>query len=225
MTDMIHVTVLLFGPAADAVGETQVEYAVGAPATVGSLVELMSARHPKLAARAASLRFAVNGEYADARTPLPDGAEVAVIPPVAGGAPTNVDLVEEPIDVRALVARVGGLEAGAVVIFEGTVRAEGPADNPLVALEYTAYDAMALRLLERLRDEALGRFEISAAAIVHRLGRLAVGEASVAIVVAAPHRAAAFEACQWLIDALKRDVPIWKKEIWSRGESTWVEPG
>jgi len=110
------------------------------------------------------------------------------------------------------------------VTFEGIVRAEGPAENPLAALEYSAYHSMALRLMNQIRAEALDRFEIEEAAMAHRTGRMSVGETSVVIAVSAPHRADAFEACRWIIDAVKIDVPIWKKEIWSRGESKWVDP-
>jgi molybdopterin synthase catalytic subunit len=138
--------------------------------------------------------------------------------------PDPVELTRSAIDVTALIARVQDPACGGVVTFEGRVRAEGTADNPLVALEYSAYEDMALRQMRRLRDETLRRFAVRRVAIVHRLGRMEVGEVSVVIVVAAPHRADAFEACRWTIDELKRDVPIWKKEIWTRGETTWVDP-
>lgn len=135
-----------------------------------------------------------------------------------------VELTRSPIDVAGLIARMQDSACGGVVTFEGRVRAEGTADNPLVALEYSAYEEMALRQMQRLREEARRRFAVRRVAIVHRLGRMEVGEVSVVIVVAAPHRADAFEACRWTIDELKRDVPIWKKEIWAGGGTTWVDP-
>lgn len=271
MQGMIHVVVRLFGPAADAVGAAQVEYALAAPAVLGNLVDLLMARYPKLAAGAGSLRYAVNEEYAEADAPLADGDEVAVIPPVGGGsgpfeAPSRpegknapmpfsagervaspeppvggeragppaavgrrgqeplVEVTTGAISAAAVSARAARPGCGAVVTFEGVVRPEGEADNPLVALEYSAHERMAVRVLGRIRAEALERFGVEQAAVVHRTGRLAVGEVAVVVAVAAGHRGEAFEACRWIIDALKIDVPIWKKEIWSRGESTWVDP-
>lgn len=116
-------------------------------------------------------------------------------------------------------------EAGAVATFEGTVRAEAGDDGrTLSALQYEAYEAMAAEQMATLRERAMKAFGILDAALVHRLGRVPLGEASVAVVVSAAHRAAAFDACRWLIDTLKADVPIWKKEIWSDGSTTWSDP-
>lgn len=224
MRNMIHVKVRLFGPAADTVGGSELEYVLAPPATLGDLVELLFLRHPALGERAASLRFAVNEAYADPCTPLADGDEVAVIPPVSGGDWDPVVLTLEPIDTRALARLVADRSCGAVVTFEGVVRADGSSANPLSALEYSAHESMGLRQMIAIREQAIERFDIWEAVLAHRLGQLAVGEVSVAIVVSAPHRGAAFAACQWIIDAVKRDVPIWKKEIWTQGEATWADP-
>lgn len=224
MVGMVSVKVRLFGPAAEAVGDAELEYALTEPARLRDLIELLMGRYPRLAAGVGTLRFAINEEYALPEAALADGDEVAVIPPVAGGGVEMVQITDGPIDAREVAARVAHRSCGAVVTFEGVVRLEGDADNPLVALEYSAYESMALRVMGRIRREALERFAIENAAIVHRVGRLAIGEASVVIVVSAGHRGDAFEACRWLIDTVKIDVPIWKKEIWSRGESTWVDP-
>jgi molybdopterin synthase catalytic subunit len=134
-----------------------------------------------------------------------------------------VRLTRETIDLLDLVGRVRSPEAGAICTFQGPVRAERP-ENPLLALEYSAYEEMALREMEKVRSEAMRRFPVTEVAIVHRLGRLEIGEVSVAIVVSAPHREAAFAACRYAIDELKQSVPIWKKEIWTTGETTWVDP-
>jgi len=134
-----------------------------------------------------------------------------------------VRLVREPIDVAALVREVADATVGAVATFVGVVRRGiGPGGQPLVALEYTAYEPMALAEMERLAQEALRQYELHAVRVVHRLGRLNIGEASVAVVVSAPHRAAAFDACREIIERLKVQVPIFKREIWSGGAATWV---
>ena len=135
-----------------------------------------------------------------------------------------VRVQHEPIDTPALTRSVQSADDGAVALFLGTVRDHNDG-RKVTGLEYSAYEEMALQELERVRDQALERFEIGAAAVVHRLGALEIGAVSVAVAVAAPHRAAAFDACRFMIDTLKRTVPIWKKEafedgeVWSEGES------
>jgi len=135
-----------------------------------------------------------------------------------------VELTAMPVDLGRLVAAVEHPSCGGLAIFAGVVRADGPTENPVVALEYSAYDSMVLKQLQRLGEQARERFAIHEVAIAHRVGRLAVGETSVVVAVSAPHRAAAFDACRWVIDTLKRDVPIWKKEIRKNGESSWASP-
>ncbi|GMU23391.1 MAG: molybdopterin synthase sulfur carrier subunit [Phycisphaerae bacterium] len=230
MENFIHITVHFFGPAADYTGQSQAQYALASPARLSDLRELLFARYPKLQAAAATLRFAVNSGYVTDDAALSEGDEVAVIPPVAGGAleacgtSPMVEVTIDPIDVTALSKKAAHASCGAVVVFEGVVRREGEADNPLVALEYSAYHAMAVKLLGRIREEALQRYAIHEVLIVHRTGRLNIGETSMAVVISAPHRSDAFEACTWIIDAVKLDVPVWKREIWTRGEPTWVDP-
>ncbi|MFH1278254.1 MAG: molybdopterin converting factor subunit 1 [Candidatus Eisenbacteria bacterium] len=222
---MTEIRVLYFGPAAEEAGLREETITLAPPATLAGLVKEIVARHPRLAGRAERLRFAVNREYAGADGPLESGDEVAVIPPVAGGAPEpRVLLVWEPIDGAALVSRARAAEAGGVVLFEGTVRAdEEEGKRPLSALMYTAFDEMAIPEMERIREEGLRRFDVAEILLVHRLGVLAVGETSVAVVASAPHRGAAFEACRFVIDELKARVPIWKKELREGGETSWVE--
>ncbi|MFV2067062.1 MAG: molybdenum cofactor biosynthesis protein MoaE [Pirellulales bacterium] len=135
-----------------------------------------------------------------------------------------IELTDQAIDVAKLIAVVGSPEAGAVVFFLGTTRriTDG---RESVSLDYEAYEAMALAKLQELADQAAKRWPIVRSAVVHRLGQVPLGEASVAIAVSTPHRAEAFEAARWLIDTIKEVVPIWKQEIGTDGTRQWVHPG
>jgi molybdopterin synthase catalytic subunit len=135
-----------------------------------------------------------------------------------------IELTHEPIDTQAITRRAGHGEAGAVVLFLGTTRSLTDGRHT-VALDYEAYGEMALRRLSGLEAEARQRWPVIECIVVHRLGRVPIGEASVAIAVSTPHRRDAFAACEWLIDSLKRDVPIWKREQWADGTTEWVHPG
>jgi molybdopterin synthase catalytic subunit len=137
-----------------------------------------------------------------------------------------IELCPDALDVPRAIAFVQVPAAGGVDVFLGTTRAETHADGrPLVALDYEAYPKMALKRLGELAAEARRRWPVCRLAVLHRTGRVPVAEPSVAIAVSTPHRAESFEACRWLIDALKVDVPIWKREIWADGAGTWVHPG
>lgn len=170
-----------------------------------------------------TLAVAVNREYVSTGHALRDGDEVALLPPVSGGAPYTVALVRERIDAEGLVARLKRGEDGAVVVFDGIVRNNTRGRRTLY-LVYEAYEEMALKQMQALAVKAVEDFAVRDVAIVHTLGRLDVGETSVLIAVASAHRAAAFDACRWLIDTLKKTVPIWKKEhfedgvVWADGE-------
>jgi molybdopterin synthase catalytic subunit len=135
-----------------------------------------------------------------------------------------IELTHDVIDSQAVLDRVASHQAGAVVLFLGVTR-EFTGGRQTASLDYDCYPEMALRELEKLEAQASARWPLTACAIVHRLGRLELGEASVAIAVSSPHRRAAFEAGQWLIDTLKEVVPIWKQENWADGTSEWVHPG
>ncbi len=135
-----------------------------------------------------------------------------------------IDITAKPIDPDALVRQVGSPQAGAVVLFLGTTR-EFTDGRQTASLDYECYPEMARAKLAELEAEARTRWPLTGCAIVHRIGRLEIGEASVAVAVSTPHRQAAFEAGQWLIDTLKQIVPIWKKENWAEGGSEWVHPG
>jgi molybdopterin synthase catalytic subunit/molybdopterin converting factor small subunit len=169
-----------------------------------------------------SIAISVNQEYSSPETTLHSGDEIALLPPVSGGSPRAL-ITRKRIDPNALVAEIKHPEDGASVVFEGVVRNHSRGRCTLF-LEYEAYEPMALKELESLIGEAMGRFQIRDAAVVHRLGRLEIGETSVLMVVTSAHRAAAFDACRWIIDALKKTVPIWKKEhfedgaVWADGE-------
>lgn len=135
-----------------------------------------------------------------------------------------VELTHEPIDPARLMQHVSSPKAGAIVLFAGTTR-EVTGDRRTSSLDYTCYPEMALAKLQELEQEARRRWPLTGCAIVHRLGRLEIGEASIAITVSSPHRADAFAAGQWLIDTIKEVVPIWKKENWADGTCDWVHPG
>lgn len=213
-------TILYFAAAREAAGvaREKVDLAAG---TVADLRRALSDRHPALARVLPRCRLAVNQEMAADGEPVPDGAEVAVIPPVAGGAP-RCRVVERPLALEEAIAAVRGSDRGAIVTFEGDVRGD-TRGRPVVRLEYEAYLPMAERTLARLADE-LEREHGAAVAIVHRVGHLGPGEAAVVIACAAPHRTPAFRACEAAIERLKHEVPIWKREVFADG-SVWVGLG
>jgi molybdopterin synthase catalytic subunit/molybdopterin converting factor small subunit len=166
------------------------------------------------------LLYAVDRSYADAEHELRDGDEVALIPPVSGGA---FRLTEEPLSLDAVVAEVADEGAGAIATFTGTVRRESRGRTVLY-LEYEAYVEMAEDVIGQLAATLGGRYEVTSVAIHHRVGRVEVGDPSVVIAVSAPHREAALAACRDAIDTLKQTVPLWKKEVYEGGEE-WIGRG
>ena len=204
----MEVHVLFFAAYRELVGlrETVMEFPDGTRLQ-DVLVRVIEA-HPRLRPHRDSMILAVNEEFAEPETPLHPGDEIALLPPLSGGASTHCWLQTEPIDAAAIADLVRDARAGAVVLFLGTVRA----DPGVRALEYEAYEGMAVRKMEDLRTAAKEEFEVAEMAIVHRTGRLPLGETSVAIACSAPHRQAAFRACEWAMEELKKVVPIWKTE-------------
>jgi molybdopterin synthase catalytic subunit len=168
----------------------------------------------------AGLVYAVNRSYAARDAVLVEGDEVALIPPVSGGA---FRLSEEPLSLERVVAEVASDDAGAIATFVGTTRAQSRG-REVVRLEYEAYAGMAEAVMEEIAGEAAARHEVTAVAIHHRTGRVEIGEPSVVVAVSARHRAAALAACAETIDALKERVPLWKKEVYEGGEE-WLGRG
>jgi MoaE-MoaD fusion protein len=168
----------------------------------------------------AGLLYAVNRSYVERDRPLDDGDEVALIPPVSGGA---FRLTEEPIEVDAVIAEVADERAGAVATFLGTTRLHSRG-RTVLHLEYEAYAGMAEQVMEEIAEKLKEKHELCEVAITHRVGRVGIGETSVAIAVSAPHRHAALAACQEAIDTLKETVPLWKKEVYEGGEE-WIGRG
>ena len=166
------------------------------------------------------LLYAVNREYADAGRELADGDEVALIPPVSGG---SFRVTEEPLSLDAVVGEVEDESAGAVATFLGTVRRESRG-RTVRYLEYEAYVEMAEGVMAQIAADLEQRYDLWAVAIHHRVGRVEIGEASVAIAVSAPHREDALAACKEAIDTLKQTVPLWKKEVYEDGEE-WLGRG
>ena len=184
-----------------------------------ALADALACDYPPLHSLLSYARVAVNADHADADTMLWDGDEIALMPPMSGGAP-HVELTQDPIDVPSVSRRVEASGHGAVVAFAGTVR-DNALGNQVLYLEYDAYPPLAEKELARIAAEAEARWGV-AVAVAHRLGRLEIGECSVAVAVAAPHRAEAFDACRWVMDTLKATVPIWKKEFFAGG-AHWIE--
>jgi MoaE-MoaD fusion protein len=220
----MRVTVLFFGVLKEILSSESQTLDLPPGATVDAVLghyrELLPLQ-PKLWS---TLAIAVNQSYAPTGCLLRDGDEVALLPPVSGGCDGPViALVSDPIDSASLVRNIKQGEDGAVVVFDGIVRNHTRGRRTL-CLVYEAYQEMALRQMQALAQEAIATHGVRQVAMVHRLGRLEVGETSVLIAVSSAHRAQAFEACRWLIDTLKKTVPIWKKEhfedgaVWADGE-------
>ena len=227
----ITVRVLLFGAAREAAGAGELRLEASAPATAASVLEELLESRPALRRFGRSLLVAVNEEYAPPQREVRANDEVAVFPPVSGGADEPdegaadqdfFELTTEKIDVGSVARRVVPPGCGATVTLDGYVR-EWTKGRRTLHLVYEAYAPMAVAEMRRLGARLRERFpDVAHVGIVHRTGRLGIGETSVVISVAAPHRRAAFEACEWAIRELKRAVPIWKKEFYEGGE-VWVE--
>jgi molybdopterin converting factor subunit 1 len=221
-TFLMKIKVLFFGLTRDltGLGEERVELQDGE--RLQDLWQRYANRFPKLAEMSQVLVTAVNQEVAGPTRALRDGDEVAFLPPVSGGAPEDFyRLTREVIRTHELADALKAPEDGATVVFEGIVRNHSKGKKTLF-LEYEAYEPMVLRKMEEIGFEVKKKFTIDRVGMIHRIGRLEIGETSVAIIVTSAHRAAAFEACRYAIDRLKQIVPIWKKEYFEDG-AVWAE--
>jgi MoaE-MoaD fusion protein len=220
----MRVRVLFFGMLKDLAGTTGELLELPDGAVVRDLLSHYLSQAPRMKEALVSIAVAVNQQYAGAETVLRSDDEVALLPPVSGGLGMAASIVRDTIDTEGVLERIKRAEDGAAVVFEGVVRNQTRGRRTLY-LEYEAYEEMALGQMEGLAERALKQFPVREVRLVHRLGRLEIGETSVLIVVGSAHRAAAFDACRWLIDTLKRTVPIWKKEyfedgaVWADGEA------
>jgi MoaE-MoaD fusion protein len=222
----MRVRVLFFGQLKDIVGLAEDDAELSDGARVEDLFERYGRRFPELAEFRPSIAASVNQEYATWRTNLSSGDEVAFLPPVSGGqqtavTPDNFQLVRDVIRSSEIIDALKAPEDGALVMFDGFVRNNFRGRQTLY-LEYEAYEAMALAKMREIGEQIRSKFQIHRLAIVHRLGRLEIGETSVLIAVSSAHRSTAFDACRYAIDTLKRAVPIWKKEYFAGG-AVWAE--
>ena len=216
----MQVRILFFGMLKDVVGSSADTLTLDDGALLGDVLAHYEKRIPKLKIMFPSIAMSVNREYAGPEVRLHPGDEIALLPPVSGGG-RKASIVRKKIDAEGVIQTLKHPEDGAVVAFDGIVRNNTRGRRTLY-LDYEAYDEMALQQMESLAEQAISHFKIRDVAIVHRLGRLEIGETSVLIVVASAHRAAAFDACRWIIDTLKKTVPIWKKEYFEDG-AVWAD--
>lgn len=220
----IHVTLRCFASVRETLGTDVMKVEVAAGTSIDGLRKKLGEQHPALLRL--PMAFAINRDYARAESVLKDGDEVAFIPPISGGAGAadlyRFDLVDGVIDPRPLETECRTDADGAVVTFAGTTRNHNEGAEVL-SLSYETYTEMAQRVMCGLFEEAVKRFPITRARVVHRLGEVPVGEASVVVVVASAHRGPAFDACRFLMDRLKNEVPIWKREKLRDGDGErWI---
>jgi molybdopterin synthase catalytic subunit len=220
----MHVRILPFGVLKDSLGADPIGLDLPGGATVADLLARLGVNSPDV--ESLGIAVSVNAEYAERNRVLRDNDEVGLLPPVSGGAESEsnaVRLTRDAIDAESLVRAAKKGDDGAVVVFDGIVRNNSRGRQTLY-LDYEAYEEMALKQMKQLARDASMKFGVRHVSILHRLGRLQVGETSVLIIVASAHRAQAYDASRWLIDTLKKTVPIWKKEtfvdgaVWADGE-------
>ena len=218
----MEVKVRLFAMYREAAGSGALSWQIDEGTSVADLWRELQDAYPTLPQVPPAA--AVNTEFAKLDATLSAGDEIAFLPPVSGGATREADMfkiVKEPISERQLQESVEDPGAGAICTFLGVVR-DNNLGREVDYLEYEAYPEMAVPAMKRIADEIREHWDVINIAIVHRVGRLEIREASVGIAVSSPHRAESFEACRYAIDRLKESVPIWKKEVWTDGEE-WIE--
>jgi molybdopterin converting factor subunit 1 len=224
----MKVSLLLFAGLRDAVGDRNLCFDVAEGSTVADLKRQLGAAYPNIEPMLETVVCAIDDDYVGFETVIREGAEVALIPPVSGGAvdttPELYRLTREVMDAQALADLVQRDEAGALALFYGNVRnhSEG---KQVERLEYESHDSMAVAKMRQAAQETRERFpEISEVGVWHRVGMLEIGETSLLVAVSSAHRKEAFEACHWCVDRVKEIVPVWKKEHWVGGGAEWV-PG
>jgi len=224
----MRVKVLLFGQLKDIVGRQEESLDLDSGAQLSAVMDHYSGRYPKFQGLTKSIAYSINQKYTQGSTTLKKSNEVSLLPPVSGEKykatklqSAHCTIVREPIDIQAIRKNLEHPEDGSALFFDGIVRNNTRGRRTLF-LDYEAYESMALNEMEKLAQAALEQFKIRDVCLVHRLGRLEIGETSVLIGVASAHRVAAFEACRWLIDTLKKTVPIWKKEYFEDG-AVWAD--
>ncbi len=228
----VQISVVFFASLVDLVGSRRLSLDVVDGATLDEILKQLESSYPGLKDYRSLLLTAVNEEYAEGSHGVSDGDEIAIFPPVSGGEATRdslkvrsahefYEITHAPIDAGKISRELLCDADGAICVFEGVVRNESKGKATRY-LSYEAYEGMALKKLEEIGQLVRNMWDIDSIGIVHRLGRLEIGEASVAVIVTSPHRRAAFDACHYAIDRLKKIVPIWKKEHFEDGE-VWVE--
>ena len=236
----MQVRVLFFGILKDVLGREADALSIDEGATVADVMEHYASQSPRVRDHLRSIAVSVNQDFAGAAAPLRDGDEIALLPPVSGGSGPEmggpsfrpvlaedgkqeplVRIVRERIVPHDIVPPLERPEDGAIVIFDGIVRNHSRGRRTLY-LEYESYEEMALKQLRDLATQAISKYGVRNVALVHRLGRIEIGESSVLIAVYSAHRAAAFDACRFVIDTLKKTVPIWKKEFFEDG-AVWAD--
>ena len=221
----MEVHVRLFAGLREAAGASEISVTLAEGASVSSLLGEAQRQFPELASRCDGVVVAVNREYVDPSTSISAGDEVAFIPPVSGGAISEAESVQvgvtpDPLHAAAIVDGLKESTDGATLTFEGIVR-DNNLGRQVLFLEYEAYPEMAESVLRRIGRETLEDFDISAIALWHRTGRLEIGETSLVVAVASPHRRAAFDACREAVEKVKALAPVWKREVWDGG-SEWL---
>lgn len=215
--------VVAFASAAEAIGSSEIEIELPEGSGMAELESRLTTDYPELRSLWSRLALALDGELTDSQAALHDGAEVALLPPVSGGRDDNrAALTEEPIDIAGLAGQIAHPGCGAVLLFVGSVRDHNE-QHRVEKLTYEAYRPMAKRVLERIVTELEAATPGLRVAIVHRLGEIPAGEASVAIATASPHRGASYEASRTALERLKQEAPIWKREHYDDGGARWRE--
>ena len=223
------IDIVLFAAVRDRIGNPRLRLELPDRYTLRQLKERLQSDYPAAASILSVCRFAVNSEYGTPDQPLSDGCEVGVIPPVSGGADSplarerilHAKIVRTRVDLNALSTKVSSADCGATLTFAGTVRADKEKGRAVIRITYEGYEGMAEKTLRQIAQQAAGAYDASVA-VEHRLGCLNIGEISIGIAISTPHREDGFGALREIIESVKKELPIWKKEEFSDGTAEWV---